>query len=63
MGGAPKPPKVQPPAKMPDAEDPEMIEARRRRLEQMRATGGRQSTLLGDYVSNQLGSSDGTKVG
>lgn len=40
------PPKPQPPAKMPEPDGPEAIAARRRKLMEMGATKGRESTNL-----------------
>lgn len=41
-----KVPKPEDPARMPDEEDPAVIEARRRRVASAKARGGRESTIL-----------------
>jgi hypothetical protein len=53
----PKPPKPQPTPRMPDPFSPEVTEARRRRIDERRATSGRESTILADdsYSNNFLG--------
>lgn len=54
----PKPPKPQPPARMPDPESPEVLEARRRKIAEQQARSGRESTILSDddaYSNNFLG--------
>jgi hypothetical protein len=54
---APKPPKPTPPTRMPDPQSPEALEARRRRITERQAAGGRESTMLSDdsYSNNLLG--------
>jgi hypothetical protein len=54
---APKPPKPAPPTRMPDPESPEVMEARRRKLADRSAAGGRESTILSDdtYSNSLLG--------
>lgn len=54
---APKPPKPQPPARMPDPQSPEVLEARRRRVADLQARSGRESTILSDdtYSNSLLG--------
>jgi hypothetical protein len=46
MNKPPKPPAPQPPARMPDPNSPEVIAARKRRLEDQASTKGRASTNL-----------------
>lgn len=46
-GTAPRPPDIQPPAKMPDPFDPAVMEAKRRAAIDTMSRGGRQSTILG----------------
>lgn len=55
MGGlfsSPKPPEIKTATAAPirDPQDPELIEQRRRRIEAMRARGGRLSTILSDEI-------------
>lgn len=45
---APKAPKPQPPVRMPDPQSPEVLEAKRRKIEETRARSGRESTILAD---------------
>lgn len=52
--GPPKP-KVEPVAKMPDPEDPEVLAARRRKIEEMRQRGGRESTIMSDNLVGSTG--------
>lgn len=57
MGGLfkkPDIPKPEPPARMPDEEDPAVIEARRKRAAEAQRRGGRASTILSD-VGTKLG--------
>lgn len=53
----PKPPKPQAPTRMPDPEDPEVLEARRRRVADVQARSGRESTILSDdtFANSLLG--------
>jgi hypothetical protein len=52
----PKLPKPQPVARLPDAQDPEAIEARRRKQAEIAQGKGRASTdLSGTYASDRLG--------
>lgn len=46
FGGGAKPPEPTPPTRMPDEEDPAIIEAKRRAAEQQRSRSGRTSTVL-----------------
>lgn len=46
----PKMPKPEPVTRMPDPEDPAVLEARRRQQEDMRRRGGRESTILSDEL-------------
>lgn len=50
-------PKASRPTPMPDPQSPEVMEARRRRIEERRAAGGRESTILSDdsYGNSLLG--------
>lgn len=48
-------PKVEAPSRMPDSEDPAIKEERRRKLEEMRKRGGRDSTILSDELSGSAG--------
>lgn len=54
---APKPPKPAEPVRMPDMNSPEALEARRRRVTERQAAGGRESTILSDdtYSNSLLG--------
>jgi hypothetical protein len=55
----PKMPKPEPVARMPDPQDPDVIEAGRRKRREMLAMKGRASTILtddrGDYRNDLLG--------
>lgn len=56
MGSKPKSaplPKVEPPAPMPDPEDPLAKRNQQRNAAQKMATTGRESTLLSQYSNNQ----------
>jgi hypothetical protein len=44
--GFKKPPPPQPPARMPDPESPDVVEARRREIGKRLESGGRTSTIL-----------------
>jgi len=48
----PKTPELKPPAPMPDAEDPAVRAAGRRRVGRMMAEGGRRSTILSDAMGS-----------
>ena len=50
-----KTPKVEPVSKMPDAEDPALIEARRRKQADMQRRGGRDSTIMSDALVGASG--------
>lgn len=53
---APKTPTPQPTVRMPDRQDPEAIEARRRKTAELAQGKGRASTdLTGTYASDRLG--------
>jgi hypothetical protein len=54
-GEKPKPPVVQPPARMPDPFDPAVMEAKRRAAADALARGGRQSTILGGSIRERGG--------
>lgn len=45
---APKSPPIQPPARMPDIDDPAVREAQRKKRMEMAMRGGRSSTFLSD---------------
>lgn len=51
----PKPPKVEPAARMPDPEDPKLIAARRQRIAEQRNRGGRESTIMSDNLVGATG--------
>ena len=53
----PKLPTPEPIKRMPDPESPEVLEARRQKLAERQAAGGRESTILADdtYSNNLLG--------
>ena len=60
MGGLasifnPKMPKLEGAARMPDPEDPALIEARRKRLAQMSGRGGRSETILSESLMGSAG--------
>lgn len=50
-----KTPKVEKPTRMPDPEDPALLEAKRRKRAEIAARGGRESTILSDVTSAKLG--------
>lgn len=54
-GGKQKEPKVQPPVRMPDPENPALIEADRRKREEIGLRGGRQSTIMTDAPRTTVG--------
>lgn len=54
-GGAPK---VEKPAKMPDPDDPTLIEQRRRQGEAARVRSGRESTILSESLRDDMGVED-----
>lgn len=47
-----KPPPLQPVVRMPDQQDPAILEARRKQQADMRARGGRDSTILSDNLGS-----------
>ena len=53
----PSTPKPVAPTRMPDKDDPAVLEARRRRVAETQAQGGRESTILSDdtYSNDLLG--------
>ncbi len=51
----PKAPKVEPATRMPDAQDPAVLEERRRKVAEQRARGGRDSTIMSDNLSGSTG--------
>ncbi|PAQ00920.1 hypothetical protein LRP31_25520 [Mesorhizobium mediterraneum] len=56
MGGLfPKAPKVEPASRMPDAQDPAILEERRRKLAEQRQRGGRDSTIMSDNLTGSTG--------
>lgn len=50
-----KKPKLEAPMRMPDSEDKAVIAARKKRLEQDRLRGGRESTILSDNLIGATG--------
>lgn len=48
-------PQLQPVTRMPDAEDPAILEAKRKKQSEMVARGGRESTILSDSLSGTGG--------
>jgi hypothetical protein len=48
-------PKVEPPKRMPDPEDPALLEARRKRQLAMTQRSGRQSTILSEGLMGSAG--------
>jgi hypothetical protein len=62
MGGiakmfSPKLPKPEPVVRMPDPQDPAVLEAQRKKRRELLASGGRESTdLTGSYMNSTLGS-------
>ncbi len=52
-------PKIPKPTPIPDQDSPAALEARRRKIEEQAASGGRESTArvpsMGDYVGTKLG--------
>lgn len=51
----PKMPKVEPATRMPDAEDPAILAERRKKQAEMRARGGRDSTIMSDNLTGSTG--------
>ena len=51
----PKMPKVEPPSRMPDAQDPAVLAEKRRKQAEMRARGGRESTIMSENLSGSTG--------
>ncbi len=51
----PKMPKVEKPTRMPDEQDPEVLAERRRKQAEMRARGGRDSTIMSDNLTGSTG--------
>lgn len=60
LGGGGRQPQAQKAVSMPDPEDPEILEKRRRRMMQSQARGGRQSTILSGEAPQYSGTSLGT---
>lgn len=48
-------PQLQPVTRMPDAQDPAILEAKRKQQAEMMARGGRDSTILSDSLSGTGG--------
>lgn len=48
-------PKVEPPSRMPDRENPTLKAERTQRLEDMRKRGGRDSTIMSEELSGSAG--------
>jgi hypothetical protein len=58
MGGlfkGPEKPKLPPPTRMPDVEDPAVLAERRRKEQEMRQRGGRDSTIMSDNLTGSVG--------
>lgn len=51
----PKIPKPEPVSRMPDPEDPAVLAERRKKQAEMRARGGRDSTIMSDNLVNAAG--------
>ncbi|ESY02752.1 hypothetical protein [Mesorhizobium sp. LNJC405B00] len=51
----PKTPKLEEPARMPDAQDPAVLAEKRRQMAEMRARGGRDSTIMSDNLTGSVG--------
>ncbi|RWF71875.1 hypothetical protein [Mesorhizobium sp.] len=51
----PKMPKVEEPTRMPDPEDPAVLAEKRRQMAEMRARGGRDSTIMSDNLIGSAG--------
>lgn len=48
-------PKLPDPVRMPDPQDPAVLEAKRRQMADMQTRGGRQSTILTDTLAQSAG--------
>lgn len=48
-------PKVERPARMPDPDDPAILEARRSRIAEQRQRGGRDSTIMSENLTGSTG--------
>lgn len=57
LSKSPKPPTPKPEVRMPDPQSPEVAEAKRRRVADLQARSGRESTILSDdtYSNSLLG--------
>lgn len=55
----PKTPDIPEPVRMSDPQDPAVLEARRKKIAEMRTRGGRESTILSEELSGSSGSLGG----
>lgn len=55
MAGLIKTPKIQPATRLPDRDDPKLQAERKRKTDEMRQRGGRDSTILSSAVGGKLG--------
>ena len=51
----PKTPKVEAASRMPDPQDPAILEERRKKMAEMRQRGGRDSTIMSDNLMGASG--------
>lgn len=51
----PKAPKVEEATRMPDAQDPAILAEQRKQMAEMRARGGRDSTIMSDNLTGSVG--------
>lgn len=51
----PKAPKVEAATRMPDSQDPAILEERRRKMAEQRQRGGRDSTIMSDNLTGSVG--------
>lgn len=51
----PKMPKQEDATRMPDAQDPAILEERRRKVAEQRQRGGRDSTIMSDNLTGSVG--------
>lgn len=51
----PEMPKIEKPTRMPDEQDPAVLAERRRKTAEMRARGGRDSTIMSDNLVGSTG--------
>lgn len=50
-----KPPKIEPPSRMPDEQDPAVLAERRRKIAEQRQRGGRESTIMSENLVGATG--------